>query len=135
MAKRNKNETLHKEYPEARQMTPNNIGYDYLMKNTSDIDVRIEHKYRSEGVKVDITPSQETFADVFTLLTYDGIHYHMLSKDYLKLARPHSALASGWRGKSKELSQKTFIENATTDLHEVANKIKHNHATLEDFMS
>ena len=135
MPKHNKNETLHKEYPEARQMTPNNVGYDYLMKNTSDIDVRIEHKYRSKGVKVDITPSQETLADVFTLLTYNGIHYHMSSKKYLKLARPHSALKSGWRGKSKEVDQKTFIENATTDLYEVTNKIKHDHGTLEDFMS
>ena len=133
--KRNDNENLHKEYPELRQMTYNNKGYDYLVKNVLGFYVKIEHKKRGKNVKYDITPAQEKDADVFSLLTHDGIHYHISKEDYLKLARPHSALASGWTGKSKELSQKTFIENATTDLNEVVNKIKHNHATLEGFIS
>ena len=133
--KRNDNENLHEEYPELRQMTYNNPGYDYIFKNIFGLFVLIEHKYRSKGIKFDITPTQEALADIFSLRTHDDMHYHMSKDNYLKLAKPHSALASGWKGKSKELAQKTFIENATTDLHEVANKIKHNHATLEDFMS
>ena len=42
--KRNDWETLHKIYPEAKQMTYNNVGYDYLMENCRGTNVRIEEK-------------------------------------------------------------------------------------------
>ena len=53
MPKHNKNETLHKEYPEARQMTPNNVGYDYLMKNTSDIQKVFDHRATMNGASTE----------------------------------------------------------------------------------
>ena len=130
---RNDWETLHEIYPEAKQMTFNNKGYDYLMENSRGTNVRIEEKYRNKGNKYEITPAQEKIADVFTLRTWNGEYYHMLAKTYHKLARPHSALASGHREKITELSQKDFIENATTNLPSLIDEVEHDFGTLEDF--
>ncbi len=130
---RNDWETLHEVYPEARQMTYNNKGYDYIMENCRGTSVRIEEKYRNKGNKYEITPAQEKIADIFTLKTWNGEYYHMLAKKYHKLARPHSALASGHYEKITELSQKTFIENATTDLRSLIDEVTHDFGTLEDF--
>ena len=131
---RNDWETLHEIYPEAKQMTFNNKGYDYLMENCRGVNVRIEEKYRNKGNKYEITPAQEKIADVFTLRTHDGKHYHMLAKTYHKLAKPHSALASGHREKITELSQKDFIANATTDLPSLIDEVEHDFGTLEEFL-
>ena len=57
----------------------------------------------------------------------------MLAKTYHKLARPHSALASGHREKITELPQKDFIANATTDLPSLIDEVEHDFGTLEDF--
>ena len=130
---RNDWEHLHEEYPEARQMTYNNKGFDYIMVNIQGKNVRIEEKYRNKGNKYEITPAQEKIADVFTLRTWDSKYYHMLAETYHKLSRPHSALASGHYEKSSELSQKTFIENATKDLRSLIDEVEHNFGTLEDF--
>ena len=130
---RNDWETLHEIYPEAKQMTFNNKGYDYLMENNRGTNVRIEEKYGNKGNKYEITPAQEKIADVFTLRTWNGQYYHMLAKTYHKLARPHSALASGHREKITELSQKDFIANATTDLPSLIDEVEHDFGTLEDF--
>ena len=131
---RNDWETLHEIYPEAKQMTFNNKGYDYLMENCRGVNVRIEEKYRNKGNKYEITPAQEKLADVFTLRTYDGKHYHMLAETYHKLAKPHSALPSGHREKITELPQKDFIANATTDLRSLINEVEHDFGTLEEFL-
>ena len=72
LKRRNIFETLQDDYPEVKQMGFNNIGYDYLMTNDNKLEVRIEHKYRSFGIKVDITPAQEEMADVIALTTQDG---------------------------------------------------------------
>ena len=130
---RNDWETLHEIYPEAKQMTFNNKGYDYLMENSRGTNVRIEEKYRNKGNKYEITPAQEKIADVFTLRTWNGEYYHMLAKTYHKLARPHSAVASGHREKITELSQKDFIANATTNLPSLIDEVEHDFGTLEDF--
>ena len=130
---RNDWEGLHEVYPEARQMTHNHKGHDYLMKNSYGTDVRIEEKYRRKGGKYEVTPAQEKNADVFSLRTWDGRYYRMLAETYHKLKKPHSALASGHREKSSEVSQKMFIENATTDLRSLIDKVEHGFGTLEDF--
>ena len=44
MMKRNDLERLEEEYPEVKQMTYNNIGYDYLMENSFGVSVKIEYK-------------------------------------------------------------------------------------------
>ena len=131
---RNDWEKLHEIYPEAKQMSYNNKGFDYIMENCRGINVRIEEKSRSNGVKVDITPTQEDKADVFALRTEDNRYYFLSAKKYLKLSKRHSAIASGWKGKSRELSQKAFIENATTDLKTLIDEIEHTFGTLEDFL-
>ena len=130
---RNDWEHLHEEYPEARQMTYNNKGFDYIMVNIQGKNVRIEEKYRNKGNKYEITPAQEKIADVFTLRTWDSKYYHMLAETYHKLAKPHSALATGHREKISELPQKDFIKNSTTDLRNLINEDKHDFGTLEDF--
>jgi len=130
---RNDWERLHETYPEARQMSYNNEGYDYIMENCRGTNVRIEEKYRRKHGKYEITPAQEKIADIFTLRTWDGEYHHMLAETYHKLARPHSALASGWRGKITEVPQKTFIENATTDLRSLIDDVEHDFGTLEEF--
>ena len=135
MMKRNALERLEEEYPEVRQMTYNNIGFDYIIENSYDVPVTIEYKYRSKNVKFDITSAQVKGADIFTLRDYEGNHWHMLASRYLKLSKPHSALASGWTGKERELSQKKFIENATTDLRELADKVKFKDGNLMDFLN
>ena len=88
-------------------------------------------------VKLKEEPEHRTvpqkIADVFTLRTHDGKHYHMLAKTYHKLARPHSALATGWRGKSSEVPQNVFIDNATEDLRNLINEVVHDFGTLEEF--
>ena len=130
---RNDWESLHKIYPEAKQMTRNNKGYDYLMSNCHGVNVRIEEKYRSKGNKYEITPAQEKIADIFTLKTENGEYYHMLAETYHKLARPHSALASGHYEKITELPQKSFIENATKDLYSLIDDVEHEFGTLMEF--
>ena len=132
---RNDWEGLHEVYPEVRQMTYNNKGFDYLMENSQGTDVRIEEKWRRKGGKYEITHAQEKIADIFTLRTYDNQYYHMLADTYHKLKRPHSALASGWVGKSSELPQHMFINNATTDLLSLIDEVTHDFGTLEDFFS
>ena len=133
---RNNWERLHEEYPEARQMTYNQKGYDYLMKNKYGIYVRIEEKWRRKGGKYEVTPAQEEIADIFTLRTWDDKYYHMLAETYHRLKRPHSALASGHREKSSEVPQKMFIENATIDLRSLVDEVKHNFGTLsENFLN
>ena len=135
MMKRNDLERLEEEYPEVKQMTYNNIGYDYLMENSFGVSVKIEYKYRSKNVKYDITSAQVKNADIFTIRNYMGKHYHMLASTYLRLSIPHSAKASGWIGKERELSQKKFIENATTDLRELIDQIKFKDGNLMEFMN
>lgn len=130
---RNDWERLHEIYPEARQMSYNNKGYDYIMENCRGTNVRIEEKYRNKGNKYEITPAQEKIADIFTLRTWNNEYYHMLAETYHKLAKPHSALASGHREKITELPQKDFIANATTDLRSLIDGVEHDFGTLEDF--
>ena len=130
---RNSWERLHEIYPDARQMTYNNKGYDYIMENCHGTLVRIEEKWRRKHGKYETTFAQDKIADIFTLRTWDGKYYHMLAETYHKLSRPHSALASGHYEKSSELSQKTFIENATTDLRSLIDEVTHDFGTLEDF--
>ncbi len=131
--KRNDWEHLHEEYPEARQMTYNNKGFDYIMVNSKGMNVTIEEKWRKKHGKYETTSAQDKLADIFTLLTWDGKYYHMLAKTYLKLSTPHSALASGHYEKSRQLSQKSFIQNATTDLRSLIDEVEHDFGTLEDF--
>ena len=130
---RNDWERLHETYPEAKQMTYNQKGYDYLMENCHGTNVRIEEKYRNKGNKYEITPAQEKIADIFTLRTWDNKYYHMLASKYHNLAKPHSALASGHFEKITELPQNIFIENSTTDLRNLVDEVNHNFGTLEDF--
>jgi hypothetical protein len=132
---RNNWERLHEVYPEARQMTYNNKGFDYIMVNKQGKNIRIEEKYRNKGNKYEITPAQEKIADIFTLRTWNGEYYHMLADTYHKLAKPHSALASGHREKITELSQKNFIENATTDLRSLIDEVEHDFGTLDEFLN
>ena len=140
--KRNDWETLHDVYPELKQQPYNNKGYDYLLTNIFDIQVRIEHKYRggygSKAVKYDITQSQYENADVFALTDAYGNNYFMLGDKYRRLAKIHSYAATakrkGVQSKSHELSHKLFVENATTDLYEVVNKVKHKFGNLGEFV-
>ena len=133
--RRNDLEKLEEEYPEVKQMTFNNVGFDYLMDNSFGIPVTIEYKFRSRGVKYDITSAQVKGADIFTLRTHEDKHYHMLASTYLNLSKPHSALASGWTGKERELSQKEFIKNATTDLRGLVEQVKNENGNLMDFFN
>ena len=130
---RNNWEGLNQVYPEARQMTYNQKGYDWLMENSYGVDVRIEEKFRDRGNKYEVTPAQEEIADIFTLRTWDNKYYHMLAETYHKLKKPHSALASGWVGKSSELPQHIFIANATTDLRSLIDEVTHDFGTLNEF--
>ena len=149
---RNDWERLHEVYPEVRQMTNNQKGYDHLMENRYGIYVRIEEKWRRKGGKYEVTPAQENIADIFTLRTGDdiefdrlvefgqldrarGLFYHMLSEKYDMLKKIHSAWASGYREKSSELSQKSFIEHSTRDLRSLIDEVKHNFGTLENFFN
>ena len=99
---RNDWERLHEVYPEVRQMTYNQKGYDHLIENSYGINVRIEEKWRRKGGKYEVTPAQENIADIFTLRTGDdiefdrlvelghldrarGLFYHMLAETYHRL--------------------------------------------------
>ena len=125
MMKRNELEILQEEYPEVLQMTYNNIGFDYLVPNRARKMFKLEYKCRGLGVKYDITPAQVDIPDIYTLRIKDTHkHYHMLASTYHKLAKKHSALASGWKGKALELSQKKFIENSTTDLRALVEQLE-----------
>ena len=130
---RNDWERLHEIYPDARQMTYNNKGYDYIMENRHGTLVMIEEKWRRKHGKYETTLAQEKIADIFTLMTYDDKDYHMLAETYHKLKRVHSAWASGHREKSSELSQKLFIEHSTRDLRSLIDEVKHDFGTLENF--
>ncbi len=130
---RNSWERLHEIYPDARQMTNNNKGYDYIMENRHGTLVMIEEKWRRKHGKYETTLAQEKIADIFTLMTYDDKDYHMLAETYHKLKRVHSAWASGHREKSSELSQKLFIEHSTRDLRSLIDEVKHDFGTLENF--
>ena len=147
---RNDWERLHEVYPEVRQMTYNQTGYDHLIENRYGIYVRIEEKWRRKGGKYEVTPAQENIADIFTLRTGDdiefdrlikfgqlgrarGLFYHMLAETYYRLKKIHSAWATGHREKSSEVPQKMFIENATTDLHSLIDEVQHDFGTLENF--
>jgi len=132
---RNNWEGLHEVYPEARQMTYNNKGFDWLITNSHEIDVRIEEKWRRKHGKYEVTPSQEEIADIFTLRTWDDKYYHMLAETYHENKKIHSAWASGHREKSSELSQKIFIEKASTDLRSLIDEVTHDFGTLESFFN
>ena len=132
---RNDWEGLHEVYPEARQMTYNNKGFDYLMINSHGKYVKIEEKWRRKHGKYEVTPAQEEIADIFTLRTWDDKYYHMLAETYHELKRTHSAWASGYREKSSELSQRVFIDNATTDLLSLIDEVTHDFGTLESFFN
>ena len=134
MMKRNDLEILQEEYPEVKQMTFNNVGFDYLMYNSFGVPVKIEYKYRSKNVKYDITSAQTKEAEIFTLRTSEDKHYHMLASTYINLSKPHSALASGWTGKERELSQKKFIENSTKDLRILVEQVENKDGNLMDFI-
>ena len=45
----------------------------------------------------------------------------------------HSSLASGWRGKSREI-YKRFHRNSTTNLYDIVNSIDNKVINLENFM-
>jgi hypothetical protein len=51
MMKRNDLERLEEEFPEVKQMTFNNKGYDYIFESSSGVPVKIEYKCRGLGVK------------------------------------------------------------------------------------
>ena len=131
---RNSWERLHEIYPDARQMTNNNKGYDYIMENRHGTLVMIEEKWRRKHGKYETTLAQEKIADIFTLRTWNNEYYHMLAETYHNLARPHSALASGHYEKITELPQKTFIEHSTRDLRSLIDEVKHSFGTLEGFL-
>ena len=132
--KRNDLERLGEEYPEVKQMTYNNIGYDYIMYSLCGDPVKIEYKCRGLHVKYDITFAQVDIPDIYTLrIKGEDKHYHMLASTYHSLAKTHSAIASGWMGKTLELSQKKFIENSTTDLRALVEKVKFSGIDLMDF--
>ena len=133
--KRNELEQLQEEYPEVKQMSYNNKGFDFLMDNSVGNPVRIEEKFRSKGVKVDITPAQVQGCDIISLRDHEGKYYHMLTLRYLEISKPHSALASGWFGKERELSQKKFKENATTDLRILVEEVEFKGVNLTAWMT
>jgi len=130
---RNSWERLNEVYPEAKQMSYNNKGFDWIMTNVYGINVRIEEKWRRKYGKYEVTPAQEKIADIFTLMTWDDKDYHMLAETYHKFKKVHSAWASGHREKSSELSQKSFIEHSTRDLRSLIDEVEHNFGTLEEF--
>ena len=134
MMKRNDLERLEEEFPEVKQMSFNNKGYDYIFESSSGVPVKIEYKCRGLGVKYDITPSQVDIPDIYTLrIRGQRKHYHMLATTYHSLAKTHSALASGWPGKALELSQKKFIKNSTTDLRALVEQVEFSGINLMDF--
>ena len=135
MMKRNDLERLQEEYPEVKQMSFNNVGFDYLMPSRSGIPAKIEYKCRSLGVKYDITFAQIDIPDIYTLrIKGEDEHYHMLASTYHSLAKTHSAIASGWPGKALELTQKKFIENSTTDLRVLVEQVENKDGNLMDFI-
>ena len=111
--------------------------------NDNNVAIKGEHKDRKKDLKVDITPCQEEhmrngITKIISLMTkHDYKQYHMLSETYLKLGNPHSGLKSGHKGKSWELSQKDFINNAHTNFYEFVNSIdvEDNIVNLETFMT
>jgi len=132
--KRNDWERLNEEYPELKQMPFNNHGFDWIFENSWGHPVKIEEKYRSIGVKFDITPTQadpRLGADIFVLRDEFDIFYCMLRETYIQISKPHSALASGWEGKILEASQSEFIDNSTLDLRSLAEEVEHSFGTLE----
>ena len=134
MMKRNDLEKLHEEYPEVKQMTFNNVGFDYIFESLRGVPVKIEYKCRGLGVKYDITFAQVDIPDIYTRrIKGEDKHYHMLASTYHSLAKTHSALASGWMGKALEVSQKEFIENSTTDLRTLIEQVDFSGINLMDF--
>jgi hypothetical protein len=134
-----KRERLGEIYPEARKMRDNNKGYDWLVPNKKGMLLRDEEKFRSPGVKVDITKAQVYGSDIITLCKPDTKGslkfnmYHMATEKYREIAKPHSALKSGYTDKVLEVSQKKFIENATTDLNVILHDIERQCIDLMDF--
>jgi hypothetical protein len=134
MMKRNDLERLEEEFPEVKQMTFNNRGYDYIFESSSGVPVKIEYKCRGLGVKYDITPSQVDIPDIYTLrIRGEDKHYHMLASTYHSLAKTHSAIASGHKGKALEVSHKRFIENSTKDLRTLVEQVEFSGINLMDF--
>ena len=134
MMKRNELERLEEEFPEVKQMTFNNIGFDYIFESSSGVPVKIEYKCRGLHVKYDITFAQVDIPDIYTLrIKGEDKHYHMLASTYHSLAKTHSAIPSGYMGKALELSQKKFIENSTTDLRALVEQVEFSGINLMDF--
>ena len=134
--KRNDWERLNEEYPELKQMPVNNHGYDWVIYNEKGTPVKVEEKFRSTGVKVDITPTQadpRLGFDIIVLRDSLDIFYCMHRETYMQISKPHSALASGWEGKILEASQSEFIDNSTLDLRSLAEEVEHSFGTLEAF--
>ena len=128
--KKHENETLQEEYPEVRQMTFNNKGYDYLLTNISGVECRIEYKERIKTRKFDITEYQADHCDIFALRDENGELWFMTNKLYMSLCEDHSA----WhKHKSKmwQLSLNKFRKNASRDLNEVANIIVADYGQLD----
>ena len=79
---------------------------------------RVKPKYRSKVPALDRSPQKRgVCTKVYTTTP----------------KKPHSALATGWRGKSSEVPQNVFIDNATEDLRNLNNEVVHDFGTLEDF--
>lgn len=136
MMKRNDLEILQEEYPEVKQMTYNNVGFDYIFESSCGVPVKIEYKCRGKHVKYDITFAQVDIPDIYTLrLRGEDKHCHMLASTYHSLAKTHSAIASGHMGKALELSQKKFIENSTTDLKALVEQVEFSGINLMDFVA
>ena len=134
MMKRNEWECLEEDFPEVIQMTFNHKGYDYIMYSLCGVPVKIEYKCRGLGVKYDITFAQVDAPDIYTLrIKGQNGHRHMSASTYHSLAKKHSALASGYTSKALELTQKKFIENSTTDLRALVEKVEFNGVDLMDF--
>ena len=128
-----------------QEMEHKQPGFDYVAYNTNNIAIKGEHKDRKKGLKVDVTPYQEEqmrkgITKVISLMTkHDKKQYHMTAEKYLKLGNVHSAVASGYEGKSWEVKQIDFINNAYTNFYEFINDVNvednMNMVNLETFMS
>jgi hypothetical protein len=57
----------------------------------------------------------------------------MLASTYHSLAKTHSAIASGHKGKALEVSHKRFIENSTKDLRTLVEQVEFSGINLMDF--
>lgn len=126
-----------------QEMPHKQPGFDYVTYNKNNVAIKGEHKDREKGVKVDITPYQHKCmkngsTKIITLMTkHDEIQYHMKAETYLNLGNKASGLRSGYKGKSWEVNQKDFINNAYTNFYEFVNNIdvEDNIINLETFMT